>query len=468
MMAKIFLLFIISVVTQECSHNCEASVFLSLRSASDVLRRERRYNKGFLEEMYPGNLERECFEEKCNFEEAREVFENKDKTMEFWYKYVDGDQCASSPCQNGGLCKDDINSYVCWCTSGFDGKNCEIETVRRCDLNNGGCMHFCEPHPQEKVACSCAKGYKLAENRRDCVAEAAFPCGKLGLSVSSSLAGSQSVRRIEADNETESSLPDNSTATLTPILADKKQETRIVGGNTCQPGEIPWQVVMIYKAKAQWFCGGSILSQNWIVTAAHCFGNKIPLRSIIIRAGEHDLTKDEGTESNHHIAEVKIHPQYNSTRSQYNHDIALVRLREPIALREFAVPVCLGPKDFTEGLMQPGDAAVVSGWGKLAQGGAQSVVLQKVEVPFVDRKNCKISSQTEVSRNMFCAGYLGEKKDSCQGDSGGPHVTKYKDTWFLTGIVSWGEGCALDGKYGVYTKVSQYYNWITNILGAGL
>uniref|UniRef100_A0A4W5PLK8 Vitamin K-dependent protein C n=1 Tax=Hucho hucho TaxID=62062 RepID=A0A4W5PLK8_9TELE len=65
-----------------------------------------------------------------------------------------------------------------------------------------------------------------------------------------------------------------------------------------------------------------------------------------------------------------------------------------------------------------------------------------------------------ISNRMFCAGYDKEKKDACQGDSGGPHVTRYRDTWFVTGVVSWGEGCAREGKYGIYTQVSKYIDWI--------
>uniref|UniRef100_A0A673A0K1 Coagulation factor IX n=1 Tax=Sphaeramia orbicularis TaxID=375764 RepID=A0A673A0K1_9TELE len=103
------------------------SVFLSQQSAHTVLRRQRRYNSGKLEEvLYKANLERECREEVCNMEEAREWFENDEKTMEFWAGYIDGNQCDPPPCQNGGVCTDGVNSYVCWCKQAYSGKNCEI------------------------------------------------------------------------------------------------------------------------------------------------------------------------------------------------------------------------------------------------------------------------------------------------------------------------------------------------------
>uniref|UniRef100_A0A452V7B4 Coagulation factor X n=1 Tax=Ursus maritimus TaxID=29073 RepID=A0A452V7B4_URSMA len=101
------------------------SVFLSPERASSVLGRVRRANS-FLEEMKKGNLERECMEETCSFEEAREVFEDTAKTTEFWNKYKDGDQCESGPCQNEGQCRDGLGEYTCTCLEGYEGKNCEL------------------------------------------------------------------------------------------------------------------------------------------------------------------------------------------------------------------------------------------------------------------------------------------------------------------------------------------------------
>ncbi|MBN3297464.1 FA9 factor, partial [Amia calva] len=451
------------------------SVFISQRSATSVLRRERRFNNGLFEEMRPDNLERECYEEKCNFEEAREVFENNEKAMEFYYTYVDGDQCKSSPCQNGGQCKDDIKSYVCWCKPGYDGKNCEIELIRRCNLNNGGCVHFCAPAAPNKVACSCADGYRLGKDGKACEPDRPFPCGRLVKNLSPSLSkvvlsslDTNETETLALNNATNTTKTLNTTAPTTittnpslgklSIHAETKLDTRIVGGDTCQPGEIPWQVCI-----EQWFCGGSILSEHWVVTAAHCF-DKIKEALPIIIVGENDMTKHEGTESKHHIKELYIHPLYDKAISPHNHDIALLHLKEPIVFSAFVMPVCLGSKDFTEMLISSNAKSTVSGFGRLVQGGPQALVLQKLSVPYVDRSLCKESSSDKVSRFMFCAGYSNERKDSCQGDSGGPHVTKYHDTYFLTGIVSWGEGCAMEGKYGIYTRVSMYSKWIRTVM----
>lgn len=103
---------------------------------------------------------------------------------------------------------------------------------------------------------------------------------------------------------------------------------------------------------------------------------------------------------------------------------------------------------------------MVSGFGRLGQRRQPSTILQRLTVPYVDRQTCIESTHLRISTRMFCAGYDKIAKDACQGDSGGPHVTRYGNTYFVTGIVSWGEGCAKDGKYGVYTQVSKFVNWI--------
>lgn len=103
---------------------------------------------------------------------------------------------------------------------------------------------------------------------------------------------------------------------------------------------------------------------------------------------------------------------------------------------------------------------MVSGFGRLGEGRSVSSTLQRLSLPYVERQTCRDSTQLRISLRMFCAGYDTIAKDACQGDSGGPHVTRYRDTYFVTGIVSWGEGCARNGKYGVYTQVSKYIRWI--------
>nr|KAF6370200.1 protein Z, vitamin K dependent plasma glycoprotein [Myotis myotis] len=94
-------------------HGAEPSVFLSASKASDVLVRVKRAGSYLLEEIFEGNLEKECYEEICVYEEAREVFEVDETTDEFWQRYMGGSPCVSQPCLNNGSCQDNIRSYTC-------------------------------------------------------------------------------------------------------------------------------------------------------------------------------------------------------------------------------------------------------------------------------------------------------------------------------------------------------------------
>uniref|UniRef100_A0ABK0M2D0 Coagulation factor IX n=1 Tax=Rattus norvegicus TaxID=10116 RepID=A0ABK0M2D0_RAT len=393
----------------------ECAVFLDRENATKILTRPKRYNSGKLEEFVQGNLERECIEERCSFEEAREVFENTEKTTEFWKQYVDGDQCESNPCLNGGICKDDINSYECWCQAGFEGRNCELVP---------------------------------------------FPCGRVSVAYNSKkITRAETVfSNTDYGNSTELILDDITNSTILDNLTENSEPindfTRVVGGENAKPGQIPWQVILNGEIEA--FCGGAIINEKWIVTAAHCLkpGDKIE-----VVAGEHNIDEKEDTEQRRNVIRTIPHHQYNATINKYSHDIALLELDKPLILNSYVTPICVANKEYTNIFLKFG-SGYVSGWGKVFNKGRQASILQYLRVPLVDRATCLRSTKFSIYNNMFCAGYREGGKDSCEGDSGGPHVTEVEGTSFLTGIISWGEECAMKGKYGIYTKVSRYVNWI--------
>lgn len=182
----------------------------------------------------------------------------------------------------------------------------------------------------------------------------------------------------------------------------------------------------------------------------------------VFLSGEYDTLVKEGREVMHDVDEILIHK--NFVPDTYHNDIALIKLSKPITFTEYIIPACLPEYDFAERVLMLQENGMVSGFGRVREGGLQSTVLQKLTVPYVDRATCIESSQFRITNRMFCAGYDQEEKDACQGDSGGPHVTRYKDTWFVTGVVSWGEGCARKGKYGIYTQVSKYIQWMQNAM----
>uniref|UniRef100_A0A9L0KJ68 Coagulation factor IX n=1 Tax=Equus asinus TaxID=9793 RepID=A0A9L0KJ68_EQUAS len=389
--------------------SAECTVFLDRENATKILNRPKRYNSGKLEEFVRGNLERECMEEKCSFEEAREVFENTEKTTEFWKQYVDA----------------------------------------TCSIKNGRCKQFCKNSADNKVICSCTAGYRLAEDQKSCEPAVPFPCGKVSVSHAS-----MKVTRAETifsnmnyENSTEAE-------TIWDNITEFNDLNRVVGGENAKPGQFPWQVLLHGKIAA--FCGGSIINEKWVVTAAHCIE---PGVKITVVAGEHNTEEIDHTEQKRNVIRAIPHHSYNATLNKYNHDIALLELDKPLTLNSYVTPICVADKDYTNIFLKFG-SGYVSGWGRVFSRGRSASILQHLKVPLVDRATCLRSTKFTIHNNMFCAGFHEGGKDSCQGDSGGPHVTEVEGTSFLTGIISWGEECAVKGKYGIYTKVSRYVNWI--------
>ncbi|XP_020660386.3 coagulation factor IX [Pogona vitticeps] len=435
--------------------HAECAVFVNREEANALLQRYKRYNTGRLEEMVQGNLERECLEEQCSFEEAREVFENDEKTMEFWKVYLDGDQCLSNPCQNGGRCQDDVSNYICWCLAGFEGRNCELDAT--CSTKNGGCKQFCKNGPTGKAVCSCAPGYRLDDDQRGCVATVPFPCGRITApEAAKKITRSQNtLDTLNFTNSTEDHLEEEALESdnTTQIVAQTRSNIRVVGGSDSLKGEVPWQVHLL-SPERKGYCGGSILNEKWIVTAAHC----LEFEPHMIVAGEHNVDALDHTEQYRRVVRAILHPTYNKT-NKYHNDIALLELETPLEFNHYVTPICIADKEFTNNLLRHG-LGTVSGWGKLLHGGRMASVLQVLRVQFIDRPTCLRSTRYPITRYMFCAGHPTEARDTCQGDSGGPYATDIEGTWFLTGITSWGEQCGQKGKYGVYTRVSQYLKWI--------
>ncbi|XP_062866545.1 coagulation factor VII [Trichomycterus rosablanca] len=420
------LLFLLSLtLSLHCCH--PASVFVGRRAAHDGLLRTKRANSGWLEELKMGNLERECLEEKCSYEEAREVFEHTEVTNEFWKDYYD--HCVSNPCQNNSTCSQQRESYTCLCPPGFIGQNCEREIADlpvSCLHDNGGCEHYCEEE-QGRRNCSCADDYFLGTDGQSCISQVMFPCGKVPL-----LQSNTSINQPEQDSR-----------------------ARIVGGSECPRGHCPWQVLLKYGEKG--FCGGVIIKPTWILTASHCL-EKLKVKFLKIVSGEHDIEENEGSEQTIEVEEMILHPTYVPATA--DSDIALLRLRHPVVYSTYAVPVCLPTKSQAERELWAISKHTVSGWGKRSEEGPTSRVLRKLDVPRIWTQDCVTASKVTLTANMFCAGYIEGKEDSCKGDSGGPLVTHYRKTTFLLGIVSWGKGCARPGYYGIYTRVSNYLKWI--------
>ncbi|XP_022222986.2 trypsin-1 [Drosophila obscura] len=229
---------------------------------------------------------------------------------------------------------------------------------------------------------------------------------------------------------------------------------RIVGGQETEVHEYPWMAMLMWFGS--FYCGASLVNDQYAVTAAHCV-NGFYHRLITVRLLEHNRMNSNVKIVDRRVARVLIHPGY-STRT-FDSDIALIRFSEPVRLGIDMHPVCLPMASES----YAGQTAVVTGWGALSEGGPISDTLQEVEVPILTQQECRNSNYGDkITDNMICAGLVDQGgKDSCQGDSGGPmHVLGEGQAYQLAGVVSWGEGCAKPNSPGVYTRVSNFNEWI--------
>uniref|UniRef100_A0A0A1XSC5 Plasma kallikrein n=1 Tax=Zeugodacus cucurbitae TaxID=28588 RepID=A0A0A1XSC5_ZEUCU len=235
---------------------------------------------------------------------------------------------------------------------------------------------------------------------------------------------------------------------------------RIVGGMDTEVNEYPWMAMLMRRG--DFYCGGALINDQYVLTAAHCVRgfNK---RQISVRLLSHNRTDGRVSTIDRKLDKIIVHDGY-STRNLDN-DIALLRFTEPVELREPLRPVCLAEADKT----YEDELAVVTGWGAVKEGGFIADRLQEVQVPVMSQETCRKSKygSSRITDNMLCAGYAEGGKDSCQGDSGGPlHVANNATkSYQLAGVVSWGEGCARPNAPGVYTRVSQYLDWIDERTG---
>jgi len=250
-------------------------------------------------------------------------------------------------------------------------------------------------------------------------------------------------------------------------------EPRIIGGLEAEAGAWPWQAAIVDANNPNAYngqkCGGTLIAPEWVMTAAHCVQNvAFGARDVLL--GQHLLSGSGGQRING--VWWYIHPNFDSIL--LDSDIALIRLAHPAELNDQVQWIDLvTPADFA--LDAAGVMATVTGWGNVNSSGGASYPdgLRQVEVPIVTNQACETGyDQTEfpsdwITDNMMCAGYFEGGKDACNGDSGGPLVVPVPSDsgkWKQAGIVSWGQGCAVVGEPGVYTRVSKFSAWVQQII----
>uniref|UniRef100_A0A8C5Q396 Peptidase S1 domain-containing protein n=1 Tax=Leptobrachium leishanense TaxID=445787 RepID=A0A8C5Q396_9ANUR len=249
-----------------------------------------------------------------------------------------------------------------------------------------------------------------------------------------------------------------------PVCGSPVVSSRIVGGTDAVDGEWPWQVAV--KFWGSFICGGSLINEQWVLSAAHCFDYPSSPDYYSISLGMYQLNGLNPHGVTVDVVEIIKRPEYNNTGDRG--DIALVKLVTPLNFTNYIQPICLPATSVS---FPSGMECWVTGWGTRSSGGSLPYynTLQKVMTPLIDHVQCDqmyrdslsiISNITIIQEEKICSGYEEGGKDSCQGDSGGPLMCKVNGTWIQAGIVSWGIGCALPGYPGVYTLAPAYASWI--------
>ncbi|XP_066157891.1 uncharacterized protein [Euwallacea fornicatus] len=230
----------------------------------------------------------------------------------------------------------------------------------------------------------------------------------------------------------------------------KPQMLKIIGGEEAQRYKWPWHAAILNQFD-EVFCGGTLIAARWVLTASHCIRKQLRVRLLA-----HDLRSRHGNDIVLSVYKMFQHPRFEI--KTVDNDIALLLLP-----RSVRVPVaCLPNKK-----PKAGQLCSVMGWGKVRTSDFYGVpLLHEAKLPLVTHKRCrKAYKEFLISSNMMCAGWKSGKADTCSGDSGGGLMCpSRKMVYSIQGITSFGDGCGEKNKFGIYTAVYNYNNWIQHVM----
>uniref|UniRef100_A0A671MES7 Suppressor of tumorigenicity 14 protein homolog n=1 Tax=Sinocyclocheilus anshuiensis TaxID=1608454 RepID=A0A671MES7_9TELE len=352
-------------------------------------------------------------------------------------------------CSNG-LCRPQY--FVCDrvndCGDNSDEEHCDCgRAEERC--GDGACI------PQEFICDGkndCADG----SDEVSCVASAGI-CNDFSFKCKNK----QCVNKVNAECDREEDCSDGSDEQGCNCGVRPYKHNRIVGGQNSDVGEWPWQVSLHFQTSGH-VCGASVISNKWLLSAAHCFIQPDSAYKKISNWLTYSGLRDQNIKDSvqkRTLKNIITHPNYDSMT--YDYDISLLELSDPLNFTNTVHPICLPAPTH---VFSAGSSCFVTGWGTLREGGSVAQILQKAEVKVINDTVCNMVTEGQVTSRMMCSGYLTGGVDACQGDSGGPLVCRSDvGKWFQAGIVSWGEGCARRNKPGIYTRVTKLRDWIREI-----
>ncbi|PKF81378.1 peptidase [Vibrio sp. vnigr-6D03] len=236
---------------------------------------------------------------------------------------------------------------------------------------------------------------------------------------------------------------------------DNSVSPRIIGGSEVAHSTVPYQVALQTPSGYQ-FCGGTIIAQDWVLTAAHCVQGK-SASGVQIRIGASDLRTSQG--ETHNVSQVHVHERYNSSR--LTSDIALLKLSTPVSSK-YQIAKLPTPQLKAQ-LASVGKTLKGSGWGRFStSSNAGSPVLKAADLPIISNAECQRVMGTGPVSDDFICGYK-PRNSVCNGDSGGPFATKSGNDYYVFGAASWVTANCTTGS--AYTNVTKFVPWITQKSG---
>ncbi|KAG1927248.1 serine protease 60.2 [Pimephales promelas] len=242
---------------------------------------------------------------------------------------------------------------------------------------------------------------------------------------------------------------------------------RIVGGNDAAEGLRPW-MVGLNEVTGEHFCGGSLITNEWVLTAAHCVKG-IDKSDMRVLLGKRTKMLQVDTKQNPHAIERTIkdifpHPDYDS--STYDNDIALLHLSSKVEFNDHIKPMVLAAEN---SVFATKTNSLITGWGDIGENTPlpPDGILQETTIEVLENSKCATLC-TGITENMICAGLKGGSRGPWKGDSGGPMMSEQCSIWVQSGVTSWAEKCAKPKSPAVYSRVSKYQKWITGHVGDGL